>query len=189
MHMSIFISNWQVGFKVIILIYSPTNNLWTFHLLHILVQTWYFKLKSFSHSGGYIVSIVVLICISQITKNMSQLDILICEVCSISYRFIEVSNTFYDSLVGYADRNQMYCQSLAVGDNTFTWYILMKRPFYLQHSPIAGKLFFWMSEDVCGFLGPPSGPGSLMRLYLMIEKTICRQLSSYQEKKQITLSE
>ena len=59
-------------------------------------------------------STVVLICVSQITKNMSQLDILICEVCSFSYRFIDVSNTFYDSPVGYADRNQMYCQSLWV---------------------------------------------------------------------------
>lgn len=64
-------------------------------------------------------SIVVLICVSHITKNMSQLDILICEICSFSYRFIQVLtdlySTFYDSLVGYADRNQMYCQSLAVG--------------------------------------------------------------------------
>lgn len=73
-------------------------------------------------------------------------------------------------------------------DNTFTWYILMKRLFSLQRSPIAGKLFFWIPKDVCGFLGPPSGPSSLMRLYPMIEKSICRQLPSYQEKKQITLS-
>ena len=45
-----------------------------------------------------------------------------------------------------------------------------------------------MSEHDCGFPGPPSGPDSLTRLYLMTGKSICGHLPFYQEEKQITLS-